>query len=59
MFNPARSLKVAQESLDSCNTIYETSVNSITTRQEKLHSKMYDSMKLLCVHIILGLNFQT
>ena len=40
MFNQAQSLEVAHESLDSCNTIYETSVNSITTRQEKLHSKI-------------------
>ena len=31
MFNQARSLEVAQKSLDSYNTIYETSVNSLTT----------------------------
>ena len=34
MFNQAQSLEVAQKSLDSYSTIYETSANSMTTRQE-------------------------
>ena len=34
MFNDARSLEVAQKSVDSYNNVYETFVNSIANRQE-------------------------
>ena len=34
MFNQARSLEVAQKSLDSYNNVYEASVNTITTKQD-------------------------